>query len=213
MEATEATVWSRQQIGIMNYECVVNKKTERGSNKRMRWSSRRQTASGFVMLTARMEWDVHRGRRRRRERGRLCGSGRNANAFLDALGQLFSQHSNDADLQPRGPSGTIWSTELKQSRKAQSAGQSRESRRQRKGREREREKSENPYATFCVMLPQLLAPFSMSCSHSDMDVNMDSKSAASSRCCLPLKYLTLFANCPLPVARLPVAAKCFYQKY
>lgn len=38
----------------------------------------------------------------------------------------------------------------------------------------------------------------MSCSHSDMDVNMDSKSAASSRCCLPLKYLTLFANCPLP---------------
>lgn len=25
----QATVWSRQQIGIMNYECVVNKKTER----------------------------------------------------------------------------------------------------------------------------------------------------------------------------------------
>lgn len=31
------------------------------SGKRMSWSSRRQTASGFVMLTARMEWDVHGG--------------------------------------------------------------------------------------------------------------------------------------------------------
>lgn len=49
----------------------------------------------------------------------------------------------------------------------------------------------------------------MSCSHSDMDVNMDSKSAASSRCCLPLKYLTLFANCALP----PLSVARFYQKY
>jgi len=51
----------------MNYECVVNKKNEQ----------QQETASGFVMLTARMKWDTT-------AQGR--GSGRNANAFLDALG-------------------------------------------------------------------------------------------------------------------------------
>lgn len=32
----QATVWSRQQIGIMNYECVVNKKTERQQQQQQR---------------------------------------------------------------------------------------------------------------------------------------------------------------------------------
>lgn len=109
----------------------------------------------------------------------------------------------------RGPSGTIWSTELKQSRKAQSAGQSRKSRRQRKGegrRKREREKRKPLRIIFCnVAITSCPFLCRMSCSHSDMDVNMDSKSAASSRCCLPLKYLTLFANCPLPLVRCPFA--------
>lgn len=47
-------------------------------------------------------------------------SGRNANAFLAALDWIFSQHSNDAAERRR--TQTTWSDELKQSRKAQSAG-------------------------------------------------------------------------------------------
>lgn len=54
-----------------------------------------------MLLTARMVWVVPQ----REGQERFCGSGsgRNANAFLDALGQLFSQHSNDADAIERGP--------------------------------------------------------------------------------------------------------------
>lgn len=59
---------SKLELWIMNAWLIKRPRGNNNNNnssQRMRWSSRRQTASGFVMLTARMEWDVHRGSRRR----------------------------------------------------------------------------------------------------------------------------------------------------
>lgn len=109
-----AVVWtglelgSDQQIGIMNYECVVNKKNvqKERQSRRGKWV----WVSVWVWV-----WVRHANR--------WTEVGWNANAFLVALDWIFSQHSNDAAA-PR--TQTIWSNELKQSRKAQSGGQERE---------------------------------------------------------------------------------------